>query len=488
MYENDKFHEECGVFGIWGHGDAAQYTGIGLTALQHRGQESSGVAVSEAGQIRCVCCSGVTTNLMADSAFKALSGRIAIGHVRYSTVGSSQLSNAQPFVMEGPHGQVALCHNGQIVNFEDLKMELGRLGATWLTSSDSEVVLQLCRVSKQPTLMDAIVESLARIRGAFALLILAKDELIVARDPYGFRPLCLGMLGNAVVVCSETCALDAVGARYLREVEPGEIIVINGAGIRTVRKCPSPERAYCVFEHVYFARPDSYVFGDHVGSVRMKIGHNLAAESPAEADIIVPIPESSMWAAIGYQEKTGLPLRMGLVRNSYVGRTFIEPSVPLRESSRRLKLNPVPSVLAGMRVVLIDDSIVRGETIARIVEIVRSAGAREVHLRIGSPPVVASCFYGINTPTKAELIAARYPVEEIQEMVGADSLRYLSLNGLLDAISTNRSHYCTACYTGNYRVRPPGLPQAEEGYVHANDLAVVHVAGAANNSELTQGK
>lgn len=457
---NDKFREECGVFGIWGHADAAACAALGLVALQHRGQESAGVAASCNGRIERVCRAGSAINLLADEEVKALSGSVAIGHVRYSTVGGTGLRNAQPIVLDCPQAHAALCHNGQIVNFEDLRIRLSELGATWLTSSDSELVLQLCKVSKQAGIIDAIIEALSQVQGAFSLLLVANDELIVARDPHGFRPLCMGRLGEAVVVCSETCALDAVGATYVREIEPGEITVISPAGATVMKRLAEPRSAHCVFEHIYFARPDSYVFGDHVGSVRVRLGRQLAREAPVDADIIVPVPESGTWAALGYQAESGLPLRLGFVRNPYVGRTFIEPFTGTRGTHRKLKLNPVPNVLDGQRVVLIDDSIVRGETMARIVNMARQAGAEEVHVRIASPPTIASCFYGIDTPVRSQLIAAEHSVEEIRETIGAASLAYLSLESLLDAVGQNGGNYCTACYTGNYRVLPPGLARS----------------------------
>ena len=455
---NDKFRDECGVFGIYGHIEAVKYTTLGLTALQHRGQHSSGIAVNDAGRIRRICRSGTTANLIADNEVKTLRGTVAIGHVRYSTVGEISLANAQPIMLQCPQGQMALCHNGQIVNFHELKENLSVLGVTWLSTSDSELVLQLCGISKQTAPLDAIVEALERLEGAFSLLLLTNDDLIVARDPHGFRPLCMGYLDGAVIVCSETCALDAVGARYIKEIEPGEVIAIGRAGMRTMRYSRGKKMAHCIFEHVYFARPDSSVFGKNVGAVRLKLGYNLARETCVDADVIVPIPESGMWVALGYQAECGLPLSLGLVRNSYVGRTFIEPQVKRDESVMKLKLNPVRSVLAGKRVVLIDDSIVRGETMARIVGMVRKAGAKAVHVRIGSPPTIAPCFYGINTPTKSELIAAEHSINEVRRLIGADSLRYLSLEGLLDAIGSNRLSYCTACYTGDYRVCPPNIP------------------------------
>ena len=452
---DDKFHEECGVFGVCGDANAVMHTAIGLCALQHRGQESCGVAADDGREVTRVCSSGSPAALMSESAFGTLRGNLAVGHVRYSTVGDTGLQNAQPIVMDCPQGQMALCHNGQIVNFDELKEEIDPLGPIWRTTSDSELVLQLCRVSREKDAASAIVEAVARISGAFSMVLLANHELIVARDPHGFRPLCMGHLNDALVVCSETCALDAVGAQYIRDIEPGEITAIGAGGIRILRQSPAPTKTHCVFEHVYFARPDSYIFGVNVGAVRARLGSNLARESPVDADVIVPIPESGMWAALGYQEDSGLPLRLGLVRNPYMGRSFIHPDPDKRASITHLKVNAMPSVLGGKRVVLIDDSIVRGTTMTKIVELVRRAGATEVHVRIASPPPVAPCFYGINTSTTAELIAATQSVSAICRTIGADSLSYLSLQGLLDAVGHTHGDYCTACYTGNYGVRRP---------------------------------
>jgi amidophosphoribosyltransferase len=452
---SDKFRDECGVFGIWGHANAVAHTLVGLTALQHRGQDSSGIAVTQGSQIRRVCRKGSAIHLAKDEEVLSLQGSSAIGHVRYSTVGDSHLANAQPIVLNCPQGHISVCHNGQIVNFHELRRELSNLGTEWLTDSDTELVLQLCTMSKHSMIMDAILETLNRLSGAFALILLGNGELLAARDRHGFRPLCLGRLSEGFVVCSETCALDAVGARYIREIEPGEVVSIGDAGVTSRRYSSSVQKAHCIFEHVYFARPDSYIFGDNVGAVRTRLGRNLARESSVDADVIVPVPDSGMWVGLGYQEESGLPLRLGLVRNNYIGRTFIEPAANRSKNNIRVKLNPVPAVLGGQRVVLIDDSIVLGETMRSIVEAVRRAGATEVHLRIGCPPIIAPCYYGINTPTKAELIAARCSVEEIRKQIGADSLYYLSLEGLLDSIGNNQSNYCTACYTGHYRVCPP---------------------------------
>jgi amidophosphoribosyltransferase len=457
----DKFRDECGVFGIWGDSKAVAYTLLGLAALQHRGQDSCGIATSVSGEIQRLCVSGMTSNLAADPGLAKLTGRVAIGHVRYSTVGACSLANAQPIVLKCPQADVALCHNGQLVNIEELKREVMACGADLLTSSDSELILQLCKISPTSAAVDSIVESLPRLQGAYSLLLLANDELIAARDPHGFRPLCMGSLGDAIVVCSETCALDAVGAKYCREIEPGEVVVMGQHGIRTMGYPRGAAKAHCIFEHVYFARPDSYVFGQSVGGVRTRLGRNLAQEAPVEADVIVPIPESGMWVALGYQQTSGIPMHLGLVRNSYLGRTFIDPDAGTRSGKVRLKLNPVCSVVQGKRVVLIDDSIVRGTTITTIIRNMRNAGAKEVHVRIGSPSTVASCFYGINTPNQTELIAAQHSVEEIRQLINADSLAYLSLRGLLDAVETQKNNYCTACYTGRYLVKPADITYSE---------------------------
>jgi amidophosphoribosyltransferase len=457
MMTDDKFHEHCGVFGVWRDRNAVVHTGMGLAALQHRGQESCGIAVSNNAGITKLCATGNVTNFMADPSFNALSGDTAIGHVRYSTVGDTGLKNAQPLLLDCPQGQIAICHNGQILNFAEMKEGLRFYGIDWQTNSDTELILQLCKLSKQPDPVEAIVEALTKVRGAFSIVMLANGELIVARDPHGFRPLCLGKLGEAIIVCSETCALDAVGATYVREIEPGEITVIGANGVRTVQHSEA-QKAHCIFEHVYFARPDSYVFGTNVGSVRVRLGLNLAREAPADADVIIPVPDSGMWAALGYQEGTGLPLRLGLVRNSYMGRTFIHPDPNMRLRTTQMKLNAMPSILSGKRVVLIDDSIVRGTTMTMIVQSVRSAGATEVHVRIASPPPVSSCFYGINIPTTSELLAARQSVKEICRTVRADTLAYLSLEGLRNAVGHDSGSYCSSCYTGHYSVRPAGIP------------------------------
>ena len=398
---------------------------------------------------------GYVSDVFNEQVLAGLVGQSAIGHVRYSTFGGSRVINAQPILIECSHGQIALCHNGNLVNATELRDELVRQGSIFQTNSDTEVVLHLYAKSTAATAEDAIIESVSRISGAFSLVLLTPDKLIAVRDPYGFRPLALGRLGDAFVVCSETCAMDLIGATYEREVEPGEILVIGRDGLRSYKPFPPASPSHCVFEHVYFARPDSYVFGQSVNDVRTNFGRLLARESGVDADVVVPIPDSGICAAFGYAEKSGVPLRMGLIRNHYVGRTFIQPQQSIRGFKVKVKLNTVRSIIEGKRVVLVDDSIVRGTTSRKIVGMVKAAGAREVHMRISCPPTVAPCYYGIDTPHRDELIASNHSVEEIREFLGADTLSYLSLDGLREAVGARHNHYCDACYTRQYPVPPP---------------------------------
>jgi amidophosphoribosyltransferase len=397
-----------------------------------------------------------------EGALEGLPGHLAIGHTRYSTAGESRLSNAQPFLIDCAHGQIAVAHNGNLVNARELREELVRAGAIFQTSSDTEVLLHLYARSKAPSIEEALIESVSQIRGAFSLALLTKDRLIAVRDPNGFRPLALGKLGDSWIVCSETCALDLIGATYVRDVEPGELLVISDGGLRSIKPFPQSRLSQCVFEHVYFARPDSYVFGRSVNDVRTELGRVLAREAPAGADVVVPIPDSGVCAATGYAEEAKLPLRMGLIRNHYVGRTFIQPQQSIRHFGVKVKLNPVRSILEGKRVVLLDDSLVRGTTSRKIVKMVKAAGAREVHLRISCPPTVSPCFYGVDTPSRAELIAATHTIDEIRKYVGADSLAYLSLDGLRAAVGADQQSYCTSCYTGIY---PVAFPRDEHAYL-----------------------
>ena len=458
----DKFHDECGVFGIFGNPEAANLTYLGLYALQHRGQESAGIVTADGERMRASRAMGHVADAFDEGALDALPGHLAIGHTRYSTAGESRLSNAQPFLIDCAHGQIAVAHNGNLVNARELRDDLVRAGAIFGTSSDTEVLLHLYARSKAPSIEEALIDSVSQIRGAFSLALLTKDRLIAVRDPNGFRPLALGKLGDAWIVCSETCALDLIGATYVRDVEPGELLIISDGGLRSVKPFPRSPLAQCVFEHVYFARPDSYVFGRSVNDVRTELGRVLAREAPIPADVVVPIPDSGVCAATGYAEEARLPLRMGLIRNHYVGRTFIQPQQSIRHFGVKVKLNPVRSILEGKRVVLLDDSLVRGTTSRKIVKMVKAAGASEVHLRISCPPTISPCFYGVDTPSRAELIAATHTIDEIRRYVGADTLAYLSLHGLRTAIGSEQQSYCTSCYTGVY---PVAFPRDEHAYL-----------------------
>ncbi len=458
----DKFKDECGVFGIFGHPEAANMSYLGLYALQHRGQESAGIAASDSVQVRVSRAMGYVADVFDSETLAALPGTLAIGHVRYSTAGESRLSNAQPFLIDCVHGQISICHNGNLVNADELRSELTRQGSIFQSSSDTEVVLHLYARSKAPSIEEAVIESVSQVQGAFSFLMLSRNHLIAVRDPHGFRPLALGRLGDAYVVCSETCAMDLIGAAYVRDVEPGEVLVISADGMRSIKPFPPAPLAHCVFEHVYFARPDSYVFGQSVNEVRTNLGRILAREQPVDADVVVPVPDSGVCAAMGFHEGSGIPLRMGLIRNHYVGRTFIQPQASIRHFGVKVKLNPVRSILDGKRVVLVDDSIVRGTTSRKIVKMVRAAGAREVHVRISCPPTISPCFYGVDTPVRSELIGATHTIEEIRGYLDADSIGYLSLEGMMSAVGTGRKGYCSSCYTGVY---PVEFPRDEKTYL-----------------------
>jgi len=458
----DKFRDECGVFGIFGHPEASNLAYLGLYALQHRGQESAGIAASDGQLVRVSRAMGYVSEAFDTVSLAKLPGRMAVGHVRYSTAGESRLANAQPILVDSVHGQFGVAHNGNIVNATELRDALVRLGAIFQATTDTEVIVHLFARSREESAEGAIVDALSQVRGAYSLVMMTKDKLIGARDPHGFRPLALGRLGDAWVICSETCAMDLIGATYLRDVEPGEVIVISEQGMKSIRPFLPAPKSQCIFEHVYFSRPDSYVFGESVNEVRTEFGRRLARESGVEADVIVPIPDSGVCAAIGYSDASGIPMRMGLIRNHYVGRTFIEPQQSIRHFGVRVKLNPVRSILEGQRVVLVDDSIVRGTTSRKIVKMVRSAGAREVHMRISCPPTISPCFYGVDTPRRSELIAATHTLEEIRKYLNADSVAYLSLDGLTGAVRGGQHNYCTSCYTGVY---PVAFPRDEEAYL-----------------------
>ncbi|HEX8773339.1 MAG TPA: amidophosphoribosyltransferase [Pyrinomonadaceae bacterium] len=446
----DKFRDECGVFGIYGHAEAARLTYLGLYALQHRGQESCGIVSSDGAELRSERAMGLVSDVFDETRLDRLPGPSAIGHVRYSTAGEVSIREAQPFLVACQHGQVAICHNGNLPFATEERKRLERSGAIFSSTSDTEVVLHGIARSQARSIRDAVPEVLRETEGAFSMLFLTPDSLIAIRDPRGFRPLALGRLGQAWVVASETCAFDLIEARYVRDVEPGEMIVINNEGLHSSFPLPERPHSMCIFEHVYFARPDSLIYSRSVNESRHKMGKRLALEHPAEADIVVPVPDSGTAASIGYAAQSGINFRQGLVRNHYIHRTFIEPKQSIRSFGVRIKLNPVRDLIAGRRVVLIDDSIVRGTTSKKIVRMVREAGAREVHMRISCPPTVSPCYYGVDTPNKSDLIAAQMSVEEIRRFIEADSLGYLSLAGMLEATGISPGSACVACWNGQY--------------------------------------
>ncbi len=460
MIWDDKLNEECGIFGIYSPElDVARLTYYGLYALQHRGQESAGIAVSDGLNISVYKGMGLVSEVFSDESVTALKGKMAIGHVRYSTTGSSLVANAQPLVVHYQNGMMALAHNGNLTNAAELRGELGKDGAVFQTTVDSEVIINLIARYCRGTLEDAVTKTMIDLRGAYALVILAEDKLIGVRDPYGIRPLCIGQLGERYLFASESCALDGIGAKLIRDVEPGEIVTIDVNGVHSRQGPASPQRAGCAFEYIYFARPDSTIDQVNVSEARRKMGIELARECPLDADIVIPVPDSGKAAALGYAHALGIPFEEGLVKNRYIGRTFIQPTQELREIAVRLKLNANASVLEGKRVVMVDDSIVRGTTSSKLVEMLRHAGAQEVHLLISSPPVLYPCFYGIDTAEREKLIATRLEIEGIRQHVGADSLHYLSSEGLMRALGNEP--VCLACFNGDY---PIAVPQEQGKY------------------------
>jgi len=461
----DKFKDECGVVAIYSNPEAGKLAYLGLHALQHRGQESAGIVSTDGVTMYAHRAMGLVVDIFTEEVLEKLKGTLAIGHTRYSTTGDSALLNAQPIMVDCNKGMIALAHNGNLVNAQLIRSRLDAQGSIFQTTSDTEVIVHLVAQSREETLPEAIADALRRIEGAFSLVIMSRDRLFAVRDPRGFRPLSMGRIPGGVrkdtiVFASETCAFDLIGATYERDVNPGEMIVVGPEGISSLYFASQTAQSSCIFEHVYFSRPDSVIFGRSVAESREKLGRRLAIEAPADADLVVPVPDSGVAAAMGYSAESGIPLRFGLIRNHYVGRTFIEPEQRVRDFGVKLKLNPVRSVLAGKRVVLIDDSIVRGTTSRKIVRMVRDAGAREVHLRISCPPTVSPCFYGVDTPSRKQLIAANRSVEEIRDYIDADSLAYLSLEGMKEACGESESlTYCSACYTGKY---PTAFVDVEE--------------------------
>ena len=461
--DEDRIKDECGVFGVHGHPEAAKISYLGLYALQHRGQESAGICSTQAGEHFVHRAMGLVSEVFNEQNLARLPGRHAIGHVRYSTSGGSLLRNAQPFCANTDGGPVALAHNGNLVNAVAVRKELEGRGAIFSTTCDSEVMVHLLARSREGSLEDRLIDALSRVKGGFSVVMLSHDALVAARDPNGFRPLVLGRLDGAWVVTSETCALDLIGGRIERYLDPGEVVVIRRGRLRSLRPFPKPEReSFCIFEYIYFARPDSNLRGGNVYAFRKDLGRTLAREHPVEADMVVPLLDSGSPAAMGFAEGSGIPFETAIIRNHFVGRTFIEPAQSIRDFGVKIKHNPVRGILDGKRVVLVDDSIVRGTTLLKISGMIRNAGAREVHVRISAPPTIGSCHYGIDMPTRDELIAYRLSVEEIRESIKADSLGYLSLEGLRKVSQQLKHGQCDACFSAEYPVRidsQQSLPQ-----------------------------
>src|SRR5258708_17288496 len=449
---DDKPHDQCGVFGIYGHPEAAKIPYLGLHSLEHRGQESAGICTMENGHLFNYKRMGLVADIFNEVAFKELPGKTAIGHVRYSTTGSSQLRNAQPIAVEYAQGNLAIAHNGNLVNARRIRDELEARGSIFVSTVDSEVIVHLIARSSQGTLVEALISSLQKVRGAYSLLILSDDGLLGMRDPSGFRPLCLGKLDDAWVLASETCAFDIIDAKYVRDVEPGEIVMINENGLVSIKPFDKSPSAMCIFEYIYFARPDSRIYNTSVQKVRKQLGRILAQEASVSGDVVVPVPDSSNMAATGFSEESKIPYEMGLIRNHYIGRTFIPPDQTIRDFGARLRYNAVKESLEGKRVILIDDSIVRGTTMRKIVKMLRNVGAKEVHLRITYPPIISPCFYGMDFPSRKELIAATHTLDEIKTYLRVDSLAYLSVEGMMKAVKGTPQGHCTACFTNRYPV------------------------------------
>ena len=442
----------CGIFGIYDHPEASNLTYLGLYALQHRGQESAGIVSSDGKHLHHYRQMGLVSEIFDRERLRKLPGRSAIGHVRYSTAGSSEIKNAQPFVVEYAGGGMAIAHNGNLTNAHFIRSELEAKGSIFQSNMDTEVIVHLIAHSKRKTFVERTIHALEQVKGAYSLVFLTEHELVVARDPHGFRPLVLGQVKDSPVVASETCAFDLIGAHFIREVEPGEVLVIHDRGIESFKPFPAAPFAQCVFEFIYFARPDSFLFHCNVYEVRKALGQELARESPSEAEMVVPIPDSGFPAAIGYASQSRIPLEMGMIRNHYVGRTFIEPEQSIRHFGVKIKLNPVKGLMEGKRIATVDDSIVRGTTSRKIIKMFQAAGAKEVHMRISSPPITHPCFFGIDTPQKSELIASSHTIREIEKYITATSLAYLSLEGLKRCVRGNPEHFCYGCFTGDYPV------------------------------------
>ncbi|MCD6162074.1 MAG: amidophosphoribosyltransferase [candidate division Zixibacteria bacterium] len=446
--------DKCGVFGITGTRNAAVLTYLGLYALQHRGQESCGVAASNGKIIYLESGMGKVDEVFSSlDRLKKLKGRMAIGHNRYSTTGSSSTTNIQPLLIKCKNGLLALGHNGNLTNYKSLRRKMESNGSIFSTTSDSEIILHLIAKSHQKRPEKALAEALRKVKGAYSLVMLSGENLLAARDPVGVRPLALGKLRKSWVIASETCAFDIIGAKYIRDIEPGEIVIANGGGVKSYRSLPKRRHAFCIFEYIYFSRPDSIIFHMNVDKVRRRLGRQLAIEHPVDADIVISVPDSSNTAALGFSEETGIPFEIGLIRNHYVGRTFIQPEQKIRDLDVKIKFNPIRGVLSNKKVVVVDDSIVRGTTSKKLVKMLRDAGAKEVHARISSPPIKYPCFYGIDMPTKKELIGSNRSVESIRRHLGVDSLGYLSIDGMLNLSALPDEGFCSACFSGKYPVK-----------------------------------
>ncbi len=454
IIEDDSPRESCGVFGIYGHEDAAKLTYFGLYALQHRGQESAGIVSSTGKKVHEYKQMGLVTDVFNEDILNGLTGDIAMGHVRYSTTGSSVLKNAQPFVVHHAGKTLAIGHNGNLINAHRLRSELEKAGSIFQTTMDSEIIIHLIARNIRNGMEEALVKTMSEIKGAYSCVLMTENQLIAIRDPNGWRPLCLGKLKDAYVIASETCALDLIDAEYIRDIDPGEIVIIDGTGLKSLKPFSERQKSHCIFEFIYFARPDSNIFGKNVYAVRKKLGKRLAEEYPVQADFAMPLPDSGSYAAIGYCQASGIPMEMGVIRNHYVGRTFIQPSQSMRDFGVKVKLNPVRGLLKGKKVVIVEDSIIRGTTSRMRIKTLRKAGAEKIHMMVSCPPHRFPCFYGIDFSTKGELIACEHTVDEIRNYIGADSLCYLSMQGMLEATGLPADRFCLACFNGRYPIEP----------------------------------
>ncbi|MFQ5500203.1 MAG: amidophosphoribosyltransferase [Candidatus Zixiibacteriota bacterium] len=480
-------HDNCGVFGILGHSRASELTYFGLYSLQHRGQESAGIVTSDKGIIHMHKGMGQVPDVLSKrEVLSRLTGNIAVGHTRYSTTGASSLINIQPFLITNRSSNLAIAHNGNLTNSIELRRKLDAGGSIFQTTSDTELILHLAAKSRKDSRMGRIIDALGAIRGAYSLLFLTEDSVIAARDPYGFRPLALGKLRSAWVVASETCAFDIIGAKYVRDIEPGEVLEITKKGLKSFFPHKPRKHAFCIFEYIYFARPDSMIFGENVDKIRRRLGRQLAREHPVDADIVIGIPDSANTATLGFAEESGIRFEIGLIRNHYVGRTFIDPLQTIRDLDVKVKFNPVKGVLKNRRVVLVDDSIVRGTTSRKLVKLIRDSGAKEIHFRVSSPPLISPCFFGIDMPTHEELIASHCSVAQIEKQIGVDSLRYLSLEGMLSMSSLPDTTYCSSCFSGKYPMKVPPIngkhsfDASKAGTARSAKKAVV-AAGSSDN-------